>query len=97
MRENVIERAEEGSKSMTRWTILAGAAVFAMVGAAQANVCQTDKNLICATTMPVGGFCECTAHGMTDDGTVLARAPSGARINATAGGCGTHPNAPGCH
>ncbi len=78
--------------------ILAMVAVggFAALGAApaHANVCQAGK-LMCATTMPVGGFCECTAHGMTDDGTVVDQAHG--KLNATAGGCGAHPNAPGCH
>jgi hypothetical protein len=66
-------------------------------GRALANVCQADNNLWCATTMPVGGYCECSTHGQTSGGEVLARAPQGAKINSTAGGCGDHPNAPGCH
>jgi hypothetical protein len=64
-------------------------------GPALANVCQTDR-LMCATTMPLGGFCECTAHGQTEGGKVFSKAPPGRKINATAGGCGAHPNNPGC-
>jgi hypothetical protein len=60
-----------------------------------ANTCEAPL-LTCATTMPVGGYCECTARGQTHDGTVTARPARGQRDNATAGGCGAHPNAPGC-
>ena len=60
-----------------------------------ANTCQAD-NLTCATTMPVGGYCECTARGATHSGTVMSRPARGRTDNATAGGCGAHPNAPGC-
>ena len=63
---------------------------------AMANVCVADT-LMCATTMPVDGYCECTAHKGVEGGTVVPRSPSGRRINATAGGCGAHPQAPGCH
>jgi hypothetical protein len=62
-------------------------------GPAFAKVCQT-ANLACASTMPMGGFCQCAAHGTTENGTVMS-APK-QHMNATAGGCGTHPNAPGC-
>jgi hypothetical protein len=65
-------------------------------GPAYANMCRTD-NLTCATTMPVGGYCECTSHGNTEGGTVLNRSESRRGTNATAGGCGAHPNNPGCH
>ena len=71
-------------------------ATFALSGGpAFARVCQTAK-LACATTMPMGGFCQCTAHGMTEDGTVMSKAKPHQVLNATAGGCGTHPTAPGC-
>jgi len=73
--------------------VLAVAALAA--GPASANTCQTDK-LTCATTMPVDGYCECTSHGMTQDGTVVST-PARRPANATAGGCGAHPQAPGCH
>ena len=46
--------------------------------------------------MPIGGYCECTAHGNTQSGTVVSHPAPGRRDNATAGGCGAHPNAPGC-
>jgi hypothetical protein len=75
------------------YALLAAAALAG--GPALANVCQAGR-LICATTMPVGGYCQCTAHGNTEDGTVFARPPSKAPVNATAGGCGSQPNAPGC-
>ena len=63
-------------------------------GPALANVCVAE-NLSCPTKMPVGGFCECTAHGQTKDGTVAAKAPD-RKTNATAGGCNAQPNSPGC-
>ena len=75
------------------FAFLAAAALPA--GPALANVCQTDR-LMCATTMPAGGFCECTAHGQTEGGTAFVKAPRGQKMNATAGGCGAHPNNPGC-
>ena len=63
---------------------------------ALANMCVAE-NLTCATTMPIDGYCECTARGETKGGTVAAKAPAhGKRTNATAGGCGAHPNNPGC-
>lgn len=75
---------------------LAVLAVAALAsGQARANACQTDK-LACATTMPVGGFCECTSHGTTEDGSVVGKLPPGVKLNATAGGCGVNPGAPGC-
>ncbi len=72
------------------------AAAFGGGAASAANICQTEK-LTCATTMPVGGFCECTANGMTQDGSVGPVPPPGEHVNANAGGCGAEPNAPGCH
>ena len=64
-------------------------------GPARANICQTDR-LKCATNMPVDGYCECTSHGTTEDGTVVRNSQSRQPLNATSGGCGTQPNAPGC-
>jgi hypothetical protein len=74
------------------------AAATPVGGAAFANVCQADT-LMCATTMPVGGYCECRVRGQTEGGTVLSNAEarqSRRPLNATAGGCGAEPNAPGC-
>lgn len=72
------------------------AALFALAaGPAQANVCRAE-HLTCATTMPVDGYCECTSHGTTEGGTVVASHTTHERINAIAGGCGAHPDAPGC-
>ena len=60
-----------------------------------AATCQTD-HYTCATGMPIDGYCECSRHGNTEGGTVVAR-PAGHRMdNSTAGGCGDHPNSPGC-
>ena len=71
-------------------------AASALSGAASAaNMCQAEK-LTCPTTMPVGGYCECTAHGTTDGGTVVSKLAPRTPVNATAGGCGAHPGAPGC-
>ena len=67
-------------------------------GPAFANICQTAR-FTCPTTMPIDGYCECTAHGVTEDGTVVASAKSHRsdhRASATAGGCGANPQAPGC-
>ncbi len=62
-----------------------------------ANTCRTDT-LTCATTMPVGGYCECTSRGNTQGGAVVGNTRASRRpANAIAGGCGAHPNAPGCH
>ena len=83
-----------------RFTLYLGGALLAataFTGAASAaNMCQAEK-LSCPTTMPVGGYCECTSHGATDGGTVVAKLAKHAPVNATAGGCGAHPGAPGCH
>lgn len=66
--------------------------------ASAANMCRAGQ-LTCATTMPVGGYCECTAHGATEGGTVVSNSEahqSRQKANATAGGCGANPSAPGC-
>ncbi len=76
-----------------------GALMFAGVAftsaPAFANACQAGK-LMCATAMPVGGYCECSAHGDTQSGTVVSSPAPRRSLNSTAGGCGDHPNAPGC-
>ena len=64
--------------------------------ATAANMCQADGGLTCATTMPLDGYCECTAHRSTQPGTVVPMPRRGVRFNATAGGCGADPNSPGC-
>lgn len=63
--------------------------------AAAANICEAGR-LRCATTMPVDGYCECTAHGATEGGTVVGRREARQPPNSTAAGCGAQPNAPGC-
>ncbi len=70
-------------------------AAFGGAAAQAANTCHAET-LSCATTMPVGGYCECTAHGTTKSGTVIAKAPAQPKTNASAAGCGAHPGAPGC-
>jgi hypothetical protein len=83
---------------MQRFVISAAALAAAIAWGAPAqaaNMCQA-QTLTCATTMPIGGYCVCTARGAQQDGTVVARAAPGRRTNATAGGCGSQPNAPGC-
>lgn len=75
------------------FALLAAAVVTG--GPAFANMCKTD-NLTCATTMPVGGYCECTSRGTTEGGTAFTRIETRRPPNATAGGCGAHPNDPGC-
>jgi hypothetical protein len=78
-----------------------GCAIFALAlcaggpAHAEKNMCQAGK-LTCPTSMPVGGFCECAAHGATQDGTVVKKPAPGRRVNASAGGCGAQPGAPGC-
>jgi hypothetical protein len=74
-------------------TAFAGTALMSVP--AHANVCQAGP-LICATTMPVGGYCVCRSKGQMQDGTVIPRAPAQSKMNSTAGGCGAQPNAPGC-
>jgi hypothetical protein len=72
---------------------------LSVAGAASAadpvNICSAPP-LTCATRMPVGGFCECTSKGQTHDGTVVPKGTPHGKVDATAGGCGDHPNAPGC-
>ena len=75
------------------FALLAAAALTA--GSALANVCQTDK-LTCGTTMPVGGYCECKAHGTSEGGTVIDKPEPNRSPNATSFGCGEQPNAPNC-
>ncbi len=76
--------------------VAALAASAAMTVPASANTCQAES-MTCGTTMPIGGYCECTAHGNTQGGTVVSHPALRHRsTNATAGGCGAHPNAPGC-
>ncbi len=67
----------------------------AAVAPAHAAMCRAGK-LSCATSMPIGGYCECTARGVTEDGTVVEAPQSKRKINSTAAGCGARPNAPGC-
>ena len=74
--------------TLTIATALAG-------GQALGNTCQTDK-LTCPTSMPVDGYCECRSQGATEGGTVVATPPPHKHYNATPGGCGVNPNAPGC-
>jgi hypothetical protein len=80
----------------TRYLLAALAALALTGGSARANTCVAGK-LTCTTTMPVEGYCECTAHGMTEGGEVVAKPMSHKPANATAGGCGANPMAPGCH
>lgn len=71
--------------------------VFSCQGIA-ANICKAG-DLTCSTTMPTGGFCQCTSGGNTQDGTVAEDPSTQAhppRSNASAGGCGDQPNAAGC-
>jgi hypothetical protein len=74
---------------------LLAASTLAGGTATAANICQADK-LTCPTTMPVGGYCECKAHGDTQGGTVVAKHAPHPPVNATGAGCGAHPGAPGC-
>lgn len=82
---------------MARFLLLlpALAALCAAMPAEAANICSAPP-LSCATTMPIGGYCECTTRGTTQDGTVVDKPVRGKRVNSTSGGCGTQPNAPGC-
>jgi hypothetical protein len=64
-------------------------------GHALASTCRADP-LICPSTMPVGGFCECKASGTTIAGTVAATLAPDEHYNATAGGCGAQSDDPGC-
>ncbi len=63
--------------------------------AVAANICRAEK-MTCATNMPIDGYCECTAHGATQGGTVVSGPRRDRPLNATSGGCGDHPGAPGC-
>ena len=74
-----------------------GATVSLAVSPVDAATCQAG-GLTCSTTMPAGGYCECTSRGNTQAGTVVEKATSShhGQSGATAGGCGAHPDAPGC-
>jgi hypothetical protein len=74
---------------------LLAAAAFGGGAASAANICQAGR-MTCATTMPVDGYCECMSHGTAQEGTVISKAAPRHQVNATAGGCGAHPGAPGC-
>jgi len=74
---------------------LAAAFALSAAPALAVNICQAGK-LTCATTMPVGGYCECTSHGTTQDGTVVPKPAPHRPVNSTAGGCGAKPGSPGC-
>jgi len=81
-----------------RIALYVAAPLLAMVSggsAVAANICRAEK-MTCATNMPVDGYCECTAHGVTQGGTVVSGSRRTRPLNATAGGCGDHPGAPGC-
>jgi len=80
--------------SILRGTLILAATLAARTASAT-NICQAEK-LTCATTMPVGGFCECTAHGVTKDGTVIPKPAHHAPINSSGAGCGAQPGSPGC-
>ncbi len=75
--------------------ILFVAMLLVTTHASAANICQAAK-LTCPTTMPIGGFCECTAHGVTKDGTAIAKTDPHAKVNATGAGCGAASKSPGC-
>ena len=79
---------------MRQAPVLAAALAAIAFGSAHAAVCQAGR-LTCATTMPVGGYCECTSHGATGGGTVI-KAPPKTHLNFTACGCGAQPSSPGC-
>jgi hypothetical protein len=71
-------------------------AAFGGGAASAANICRAG-NMTCATTMPVDGYCECKAHGTTEEGTVVAQSAAARhKVNATGAGCGANPSAPGC-
>lgn len=78
-----------------RYLAMALVATLVAGPASAANTCKADT-MSCATTMPVGGYCECKAHGVTQSGTVVTKSTPQPKTNATAGGCGAHPGAPGC-
>jgi hypothetical protein len=91
-------RDNERLTSMKALDYLAAALMIAITlaggQALAANTCQTDK-LSCPTAMPVGGYCECTSHGTTEGGEVVPPRPH-EHYNASTGGCGVNPGAPGC-
>src|SRR5271165_1749427 len=69
------------------WALLVAGSLWG--GPAFANVCQADNaNVTCPTGMPVGGFCQCTAHGTTQDGTVVSKPEPHRSTKAATGGCG---------
>lgn len=82
---------------MRKMGFLVAALIGIAAGQAEAaGICRAER-LSCATNMPVGGYCECTARGTTESGTVMSRADTRKPVDSTAGGCGANPKAPGCH
>ncbi len=72
------------------------AATLLAAAPASANMCQAEGGLTCQTGMPIDGYCECTAHGVTRGGTVVgATAPRPAR-RAPKADCAASQDAPGC-
>ncbi len=82
---------------LVKHTIVLAVLGIAALGAgpALANSCQAGK-LMCPTKMPVGGYCECTAHGQTQGGTSVSKPAPRQKTNSTAGGCNVDPSQPGC-
>ena len=78
------------SRSLLAGAMIAAAAfapAFVAGGASAANVCRTNTTT-CATTMPIDGYCECTADGMSQGGTVVQGSAARPRSNAAAAGMG---------
>lgn len=61
-------------------------------GPASANTCQAG-GMTCPTGMPLDGYCECTSHGVTKDGTVVRVSRPSPRHTPD---CRATPQAPGC-
>ena len=81
---------------MSRFILLLPVVALGLVAPANAaNLCSAPP-LSCATSMPIGGYCECTARGVTQDGTVVEKPVSGKRANSAAGVCSAGSKAPGC-
>ncbi len=64
-------------------------------GQASANTCQAE-GITCPTSMPIDGYCECKAHGVTKDGTVVRASQPRPSRHVPGPDCHATPQAPGC-
>jgi hypothetical protein len=70
------QKGSSRMRSIGYLTFAIVAVVTFTAGPASANICRAER-LTCVTTMPVGGYCECTARGTIEGGEVVAKPEPG--------------------